>query len=125
MTRAHHELHYLLDLDGEVMVLDRESNYWVKFRVKVVEVTADCPHGIRYSLTLHNRENQRIAGIDNAHEITVGCGPGRKRSSARDHKHRFAKVTPYKFIDPGTLITDFWQLVDSVIRELEVENENS
>jgi Family of unknown function (DUF6516) len=119
MSAAHHELHYLLDLDGEVMVLDREANYWAKFRVKLVEVTADRPHGIKYSLTLHTKQNQRIAGIDNAHEVTIGSGPGRKRTSTTDHLHRFTVITPYTFKDAGTLIQDFWQLVDSVIRELE------
>ncbi len=119
MSPAHRELDYLLDLDGEVIVLDKEANYWVKFSAKVVEISADRPHGIRYSLTLHDKQNRRIAGIDNAHEITTGTGPGRKRTSTRDHLHRFDAVAPYAFRDSGSLLSDFWHLVDSVIRELE------
>ncbi len=30
-------------------------------------------YGIRYSLTLHDREGDRLLGFDNAHEISYGC----------------------------------------------------
>ena len=125
MTPGHLELRYLLDLNGEVMVLDKEAKYWAKFRVEPVANTPDRPHGIKYSLTLHDRANARIAGIDNAHAISVGSGPGRQRTVVRDHMHRLAVVKPYSFKGAGPLIRDFWELVDSVIRELEAKNENA
>ena len=40
---------------------------WVKFDSWRVDPTAEIPHGIRYSLTLHDRFNHRILGYDNAH----------------------------------------------------------
>jgi hypothetical protein len=45
-------LDYLLDLDGEIFPMD--NGYWTKFDVKAVEPNENIPHGIKYSLTLHN-----------------------------------------------------------------------
>jgi len=58
-------LETLLDLDGEVFPMD--NGYWTKFEARRVDPTKQIPHGIRYSLTLHNRNNIRILGFDNAH----------------------------------------------------------
>ena len=41
----------LLDLDG--YTIDQKGGYWIKFEARRVPVSADIPHGIRYSLTLH------------------------------------------------------------------------
>ena len=35
--------------------------------VSRVDVTAERPHGIRYSLTLHAPTSERLMGFDNAH----------------------------------------------------------
>jgi hypothetical protein len=51
-------LETLLDLDGEIFPM--ENGYWTKFEVKRVEPTKRIPHGIKYSLTLHDRNNTRI-----------------------------------------------------------------
>jgi len=32
-----------------------------------VEPSLKMPHGVKYSLTLHNRSNKRVIGFDNAH----------------------------------------------------------
>ena len=58
-------LETLLDLNGEVFPMD--NGYWTKFEAYRVEPTEQIPHGIRYSLTLHNRYNTRVLGFDNAH----------------------------------------------------------
>ena len=42
----------LLALDGTIVALD--EHYFVKFEVRAVKQTAYRPHGIKYSLTLHN-----------------------------------------------------------------------
>ena len=52
------DLENLLNLDGEVFPMD--SGYWVKFDVKRVGVSISIPHGIKYSLTLHNKRNNRV-----------------------------------------------------------------
>jgi hypothetical protein len=61
-------------------------------------------------LTLHDRNNARVVGFDNAHAIKT---KGRKRFSGRkvtwDHKYHMDKVEPYKFESAGRLIDDFWR----------------
>ena len=59
-------LSHLLDLDGNIEV-QNEEGYWVKMEVSRVDVTAERPHGIRYSLTLHAPTSERLMGFDNAH----------------------------------------------------------
>ncbi len=39
-------LDVLLDLDGQVLVVDSEGGYWVRFVVTRVPVSAEKPHGI-------------------------------------------------------------------------------
>jgi hypothetical protein len=41
----------LLDLDGQVLVIDPDSRHWVRFVVHRVEVNEVKPHGLDYSLT--------------------------------------------------------------------------
>jgi len=43
----------LLSLDGEIFPMD--NGYWVKIDARRVAPNARIPHGIRYSLTLHDR----------------------------------------------------------------------
>jgi hypothetical protein len=45
MPRRDPSLDTLLDLDGQVLVID-EAGYWVKFVVNQVPATADKPHGL-------------------------------------------------------------------------------
>jgi hypothetical protein len=42
----------LLDLHGSI--LDEENGYWIKIEARLVDVSKEVPHGIRYSLTLRN-----------------------------------------------------------------------
>lgn len=109
----------LLALDGTV--IDQESGYWVKFEVRLVEPSKEIPHGIRYSLTLHDKYGKRILGYDNSH----GVRPPNKfkyagQRLAYDHKHRHAtdKGVPYEFTDAAQLLTDFFSEVDRVLKEV-------
>jgi hypothetical protein len=43
----------LLGLDGEVFVVDA-MGHWVRFVAKAVQVSNEQPHGVSYSLTLHD-----------------------------------------------------------------------
>jgi len=73
-------LDVLLDLDGQVLVVDPEGGHWVRFVVTRVPVSPEKPHGIDYSLTLHGPEGERLVGFDNAHPV------GRqKRGDPQDH----------------------------------------
>ncbi len=53
----------LLALDGQIV--DQHHGYWVKIEARRVEPTAEIPHGIRYSLTLHEPYGKRILGYLN------------------------------------------------------------
>lgn len=108
----------LLDLDGSI--LDQGGGYWIKIEAYAVESSTAIPHGIRYSLTLHEPYGTRILGYDNAHAVR----PPKKfkhagRRYAYDHKHRHAKDrgVPYEFIDAYQLLRDFFAEVDQVLKE--------
>jgi len=109
----------LLDLDGSI--LDQEGGYWVKITAWRVEPSEDRPHGIGYTLTLHEPYGKRILGYDNAHAVKP---PRRFNYAGRvlpfDHKHRHVsdKGVPYEFTDAAQLLTDFFADVDRVLSEL-------
>jgi len=106
----------LLDLNGQVLVIDPETRYWVRFVVHPVPVTEAKPHGLDYSLTLHGPDGERLLGFDNAHKVR-SSGPGGKGEEAFDHKHRLRTVRPYDYRDATTLLVDFWTEVEAVLRE--------
>lgn len=107
----------LLELDGEVMVVDPAGGHWVKFSAKKIPPTPEKPYGIDYSLTLHSSTGERLVGFDNAHPVASGKGPGKKKSKKQDHKHRMKTIKPYDYKNAATLLEDFWAEVDSVLRE--------
>lgn len=113
-----HKIRTLLDLHDEV--IDQEDGYWVKLEAWEVVPNQHIPHGVRYSLTLHEPTGARILGYDNAHAVKPkGC----KFSGHRlpyDHRHRFVKDVgvPYLFTDAHQLLADFFQEVDLVLREV-------
>ncbi len=49
-----------------------DNGYRVKIDARRVAPNAQIPHGIRYSLTLHDRYNRRVPGFDNAHATKPG-----------------------------------------------------
>lgn len=103
----------LLDLDGQVFVVDAKGG----FSVKRVASWPERPHGLKYSLTLHGPDGSRLIGFDNAHPVRESRGPGGKGVRFLDHKHRLETVRPYRFRDAATLIEDFWAEVDQLLRE--------
>lgn len=102
----------LLDLDGVVLVVDPSGGYWVRFVVTRVPVSAEKPHGLDYSLTLHGTDGERLAGFDNAHPA-----PSRRRGGAQDHRHRLRRVLAYEYRDAASLLADFWAEVDAILRD--------
>jgi hypothetical protein len=45
----------LLELNGITLVVDPQGGHWVRFVVNKVPPTPEKPHGLDYSLTLHDR----------------------------------------------------------------------
>ena len=112
----------LLDLDG--VIIEQAGGCWTKFEVRrASQPTEEIPHGIRYSLTLHDRRGERLMGFDNAHAVKPqkkGKHQGRKTYDHR-HRHSTDKGVPYEFIDGHQLLKDFWLEVDKTLRALGLE----
>lgn len=73
MNAIDHTLENLLELNGERILIDESLGLWVKFEVIK---TQSRQQGIKYSLTLHDKSNNRILGFDNSHEIKYGHRKG-------------------------------------------------
>lgn len=109
----------LLDLDGSI--IDQGDGYWIKIEAKLLgSVSNERPHGVSYSLTLHDSYNQRILGFDNAHAVKSS---NKSKYSGRrieyDHKHRSIKDrgVPYEFKTAYQLLEDFFHEVDKQLRK--------
>ena len=102
----------LLDLNGLTLVVDPEGGHWVRFVATQVPATPEKPHGLDYSLTLHDRDGERLVGFDNAHPVGK-----QKRGQPQDHRHRIRTIKPYEYRDAATLLSDFWAAVDAVLKE--------
>lgn len=105
-------LDVLLDLDGQVLVVDPAGGHWVGFVVRRVEASPERPHGFSYSLALHGPDGERLVGFDNAHPV------GRqRRGEPQDHRHSLRSIRAYEYSDAATLLADFWRTVDAVLRD--------
>lgn len=106
----------LLDLNGAVIY--QESGYWIFIEARVINSNAQVPHGIKYSLTLHDSSGKRVLGMDNAHRIRKASAYG-KAPERSDHIHKAdGSVIPYKFINAGRLLEDFFDLADAYMKEI-------
>ena len=106
-------LETLLELDGEVFPM--ENGYWTKIEAHRVSPSDQIPHGIRYSLSLHDRNGQRVLGFDNAHRVKPKRKNFRARKVTWDHKHVESKIEVYEFDSAGQLMKDFWAAVDEIL----------
>jgi outer membrane receptor for Fe3+-dicitrate len=96
-------LEYLLGLDGNIEV-QNDAGYWVKMEVSSVLVTAERPHGIKYSLTLHAPDNTRHAGSRFPYD--------------HRHRHTLDEGVLYEFDTAYQLLSDFYTEVDRVLKEI-------
>jgi hypothetical protein len=117
MRTRDHTLDHLLALDGVTFSVDADGKYRVRFVVKRVEASVERPHGLSYSLTLHDSTGARLVGFDNAHAVAERRGPAGRQRFARDHRHRLRTIRPYEYRDAATLLADFWEQVDSILEE--------
>ncbi|HEY4774217.1 MAG TPA: DUF6516 family protein [Xanthobacteraceae bacterium] len=75
------------------------------------------PHGIAYSLTLHEPGGRRVFGVDNAHLVRSTRGPGGRSAARRDHLHRGEAVRTYVYRDADTLMDHFWREVVAIVNK--------
>jgi len=104
------DLENLLLLDGEIFPMD--NGYWVKFEAKTISASENIPHGVRYSLTLHDKNNHRVIGFDNAHSFKPSSFRYGARKTTWDHIHKKEETFPYEFDCAGKLMEDFWDSVN-------------
>ena len=112
-------LNALLEMHDNVYAM--EDGYWMKFEVWRVEVTEMIPHGIRYSLTLHDKYGKRIMGYDNSHAVKLPKKykyAGQRLTYDHRHRHSLDKGMPYEFTDAGQLLSDFFAEANSLLKEL-------
>ena len=118
MTKDH-GLDTLLDLHDQI--IDQGDGYWIKIEAWRIKTSPEVPHGIRYSLTLHEPFGKRILGYDNAHAVKL---PKKFKYVGQrltyDHKHRHARDhgVPYTFKNAHQLLADFFAEVDQVLLEV-------
>lgn len=112
-----HELAWLLDFDGARYLFDQ--GYWVKIEVRRTEPTKERPHGLSYSLTLHDPDGIRLIGFDNAHAAPPLGGRYKAQPAEHDHWHRTEsdKGRPYAFRSAPELLEDFFREVERVLGE--------
>src|SRR5579863_3013196 len=103
-----HELDVLLDLDGFEFRFGR--GYRVKIAAQRATPTEGRPHGIKYSLSLHDPNGRRIYGLDNAHGT-------RGRKPEFDHRHVYGggRRAPYRYRGPAQLLEDFYREVERIL----------
>ena len=108
----------LLDAHGETYQLP--GGYWVKVEAWLVDPKPEIPHGLRYSLTLHDRRGIRVLGFDNAHRVRIRRPRYATRPVSWDHLHIENKMEPYEFRSAGRLLMDFWRAVNTYLGEKEL-----
>lgn len=116
-------LEFLLAFDGRVH--GYVEGYFAKFEIRRVRPTAERPHGLRYSLTLHAPDGTRLLGFDNAHGVAATGSRFSRRQVAADHWRRSGDDPgrPYPLRDAAGLIQDFLDEVRHILesRRIPVE----
>src|SRR5205807_8429597 len=88
--RRDSNLDTLLLLDGELFFI---GDCYVKFVIKTVPPTPERPHGLSYSLTLHDQAGERLVGFDNAHPVGERRGSRSRIRDPRTDSKRFVRMT--------------------------------
>jgi len=112
-----HGLETLLTLNGETFRF--EGGFSVRIQAWRVDPVPEIPHGIRYSLTLHDRYGARLAGYDNAHGVRPRTKAAGKRTPF-DHRHRSRtdKGVSYAYRDAAQLLEDFFEEVEEIMKRM-------
>tara|TARA_R110000868_G_scaffold276599_7_gene536322 strand:+ start:3945 stop:4250 length:306 start_codon:yes stop_codon:yes gene_type:complete len=97
------------------------GGFWIKIEAVRIPATSGKPYGVNYSLCLFDPRGQRVVGYDNAHAVSVGRPPSRKKVSPNDHVHGAKSVAPYAYSSAEVLLVDFWNDVDAYLRKANIE----
>ncbi|MGS0743167.1 toxin-antitoxin system TumE family protein [Glaciimonas sp. GG7] len=120
MNIPEYELEHLLGYDGRRHFL--LTGHFLKFEVRTVEKSERVPHGIAYSLTLHDPNGQRLMGFDNAHPVAHKGRAFVPAARQADHWHRTTQDAgrPYLFVSAVQLLDDFFDEAERILEELGV-----
>lgn len=92
--------------------LDLEDGFIIQIKIwRLPYVTAERPHGVKYSL-FYGREGERIIAYDNE------TGKG-------DHRHLGDREEPYIFVTMTKMIDDFWADVSAYQRSIATDRKES
>ena len=117
---AGNDIDALINLNGNIV--QQEHGYWVEIHAWRAESTVLIPHGVRYALTLHEKNGKRVMGYDNAHAVKpLGRFKYAGQVLPYDHKHRHIsdKGVPYQFKDAYQLLRDFFTDADQILKGTE------
>ena len=98
---------------SEPILVDAEGGHWVPVRRR--ERAGVDGEAARHRLVADTAwaGGERLVGFDNAHPLAR-----QRRSEPQDHRHRLAADDcPKEYRDATTLLADFWETVDAVLRE--------
>jgi hypothetical protein len=109
-----------LERGAALLVLDNAETPWDAEPLAVEELLAQLAAVPRLALVA------TVRGL--AHAARAGWrAPGRvrqrtsvarqKRGEPQDHRHRLRSIRVYEYRDAATLLADFWETVDAVLRE--------
>ena len=115
-------LEFLLGFDGREHIF--EHGYYVKFQIRRVQKSAQIPHGIRYSFSMHDPDGKRILGYDNAHAIERGKPWDHKHSVRRVFKKPYGQTKPrlVEFESAEALLESFYCDVERILQTLGLSN---
>lgn len=74
-----------------------DNGYWTKIEAKMVSSNDQIPHGIKYSLTLHDKDNLRVLGYDNAHGVKTKKTKFGTKKTEWGHRHERDEIKSYEF----------------------------
>jgi len=112
-------LETLLDLHDSI--LDQGGGYWIKIEAWRTQISGDIPHGVRYSLSLHEPHGRRLLGYDNAHAVRPRGGfryAGSRRPFDHRHRHFGDEGEPYGFQSAWQLLEDFFRDADRILQQV-------
>ena len=109
MNKADYNLDFLLSLNGQEF--EFAAHYKVKIKAHATATSQHRPHGVKYSLTLHDKTGRRLHGIDNAHGI------GRRVVFYHRHVYGNDKVIVYMYRGSAELLEGFYRDVERIIKE--------
>ena len=109
----------LLDWNGTDITIGKNGEYRIRIQAIRIPPSPERPHGLNYELTLLGPGGARLVGFDNAHSVRPTEGPSGRVRARHDHRHLRDTMRSYEYRDAATLWDDFWEEVETALRNEE------